>query len=267
MNKQEIMQEYKNQEERLLVAKILDKLEFTKTKNKIQNTDFLNLYEQDLANKLLNKIGYKNYYFFGGKENTERKMLIIYPEKLTEEMARKNHNKMISIIRIELPNDLEDEYDHRRYLGAIIKLGLEREKVGDIFVRNLGADIIVKNEVVNFLMQNLNSLTRFQSAEISEHSIDELEDVEIQKQKISSVVISLRLDNIVSVLARTSRSKAVEILEQERVFVNFKLETKPSKIVKVGDTITIRGKGKFEFREIAGNTKKGRYVVKIDKYV
>lgn len=267
MNKQEIMQEYKNQDEKILVAKVLDRLEFTKTKNKIQYTDFLNLYEQDLVNNLLTKIGYTHYYFFGGKENTERKLLVIYPEKLTEEMARKNHNKMISIIKIKLPNDLEDEYDHRRYLGAIIKLGIEREKTGDIFVRNLGADIIVKNEILNFLMQNLNSLTRFQSAEITEHSIDELEDVEIQKVEISSVVISLRLDNIVSVLARTSRSKAIDILDQERVFVNFKLETKASKQVKVGDVITIRGKGKFEFKEIAGNTKKGRYIVKIDKYV
>ena len=267
MNKQEIMQEYKDQEEKLLVAKILDKLEFTKTKNKIQYTDFLNLYEQDIADKLLKKIGYKNYYFFGGKESTERKLLIIYPEKLTEEMARKNHNKIISIIKIKLPNDLKDEYDHRRYLGAIIKLGIEREKTGDIFVRSLGADIVVKNEVVNFLMQNLNSLTRFQSAEIEEQDIKELRDVVIEKMEISSVIISLRLDNIVSILARTSRSKAVDILDQERVFVNAKLETKPSKQLNVGDVITIRGKGKFEFKRIEGMSKKGRYIVKFDKYV
>ena len=31
--------------------------------------------------------------------------------------------------------------------------------------------------------------------------------------------------------------------------------------------ITIRGKGRFEFKEIAGNTRKGRFVIKIDKYV
>ena len=267
MNKQEIMQEYKDQEEKLLVAKILDKLEFTKTKNKIQYTDFLNLYEQDIADKLLKRIGYKNYYFFGGRETTERKLLIIYPEKLTEEMARKNHDKIISIIKIKLPNDLKDEYDHRRYLGAIIKLGIEREKTGDIFVRSLGADIIVKNEVVNFLMQNLNSLTRFQSAEIEEQDIKELKDVVVEKVEISSVIISLRLDNIVSILARTSRSKAVDILDQERVFVNAKLETKPSKQLNVGDVITIRGKGKFEFKRIEGMSKKGRYIVRFDKYV
>ena len=78
---------------------------------------------------------------------------------------------------------------------------------------------------------------------------------------------SLRLDNIVASLARTSRNKAMEILEQERVFLNFRVETKPSKQVTVGDSITIRGKGKFEFKEIVGNTRKGKYAIKIEKYV
>ena len=47
MNKTEVLEEYKNQEQRLLAAKILDSLEFTKTKNKIQTTDFLNINEQE----------------------------------------------------------------------------------------------------------------------------------------------------------------------------------------------------------------------------
>ena len=57
------------------------------------------------------------------------------------------------------------------------------------------------------------------------------------------------------------------MLEQERVFLNFKNETKASKSVKVGDIITIRGKGRFVFKEISGNTRKGRYVIKIDKFI
>lgn len=267
MNRQEILEEYKNQDEKLLVAKILDKVEFTKTKNKIQCTDFLNLYEQEIALNIMKQANFSRFYLFGGKENTERNILIMYPEKLTEDMVRKNHKNMINIIRITLPKELQGEYDHRSYLGAIMKLGLEREKIGDIFAEPTGADIIVKEEVADFLLQNLNSLTRFQSAEISIVDLDELKNVEVSKIEISAVVISLRLDNIVSVLAKTSRSKAVEIIEQERVFLNFKLETKCSRQVKVGDVITIRGKGRFEFREIAGNTRKGRYIVKIDKYV
>ena len=94
-----------------------------------------------------------------------------------------------------------------------------------------------------------------------------MKKIETQKIEITEIVASLRLDNIVSNLARTSRGKAVEILEQERVFLNFRVETKPSKQVKVGDIITIRGKGRFEFKEITGNTRKGRFVIKMDKFI
>ena len=267
MNKQEILQEYKNQEERLLVAKVLDKLEFIKTRNKIESTDFLNLHEQELIQKLLQKIHFENYYFFGGSEISERKVAIFYPEKLTKEMCEKNHKNIITIIRIELPKELEDEYNHSTYLGAIMKLGLEREKVGDIFAKTTSADIIVKNEIVKFLVQNLSSLTRFEKVLIEEKNIEELAKATINKATMTAIVASLRLDNIVTVLAKTSRSKANDIIEQERVFVNFKLETKSSKQINAGDIITIRGKGRFEFKEISGNTKKGRYVIKIDKYV
>lgn len=267
MNKQEILEDYKNQEERLLVAKVLDKLEFIKTKNKIESTDFLNLYEQELVQKLLQRLNFENYYFFGGSEISERKVAIFYPEKLTKDMCEKNHKNIMSIIRIELPKELEDEYNHSTYLGAIMKLGIEREKVGDIYAKTTSADIIVKNEIVKFLMQNLSSLTRFEKSQIEEKNIEELSNAEVNKIEMSSIVASLRLDNIVTVLAKTSRSKAVDIIDQERVFVNFKLETKASKQVNEGDVITIRGKGRFEFKEISGNTKKGRYVIKIDKYV
>ena len=267
MNKQELLKDYKNQEDKLLLAKVLDRLEFSKGKNKIENTDFLNLYEQDLVDKFLKKIKFTNYYFFGGTGEAERKILMIYPEKLTEEMARKNHTKMISVIKIKLPIELNDEFDHRRYLGAIMKLWIEREKIGNISVKSRGAEIIVKNEVQEFLVQNLGSLTRFSQAEITVENIENMQEIEAQKMEITEIVASLRLDNIVASLARTSRNKAVEILEQERVFLNFKNETKASKQVKVGDIITIRGKGRFEFKEISGNTRKGRFVIKIDKYI
>ena len=68
-------------------------------------------------------------------------------------------------------------------------------------------------------------------------------------------------------LAKTSRSKAVQIIDSERVFINGQNETKASKQIKMGDIITIRGKGKFVVKEISGTTRSGRSVVKVDKYV
>ena len=97
--------------------------------------------------------------------------------------------------------------------------------------------------------------------------ISEIRKPEIKKEEINIIVPSLRLDNIVSDLARTSRNKAVQILNQERVFVNGQNETKPSKNIKVNDIITIRGKGRFVIKENTGTTRSGRIILKIEKFV
>ena len=57
----------------------------------------------------------------------------------------------MQIVEIILPNDLQGKYTHRDYLGALMKLGLKREKIGDIIVWEKGAHIIVLNEIVSFL--------------------------------------------------------------------------------------------------------------------
>ena len=85
-------------------------------------------------------------------------------------------------------------------------------------------------------------------------------------ETIKIIVPSFRLDNFVSDLARTSRSKAVQIINQERVFINGQNETKPSKQLKLNDILTIRGKGRFVIKEFAGNTRSGRTVVVVEKW-
>ena len=266
MNKQEALKEYKNQEERLVLAKVLDKINFTENRNKLEYTDFLNLYEQELITKFLNKIHYTNYYFYGGFENAERKIAIFYPERFTKEMIEKNYNKMISIIRIKLPNDLIGKYDHREYLGAVMKIGIVREKIGDIMCNQNGADIIIREDAKKFIFQNIGSLTRFEKSEITEEPIENLKEVNVPKEEIDITVTSLRLDNFVGELARCSRNKATEIIDQERVLVNYQIETKVSKQIKEGDTITIRGKGRFIIKQLKGNTRKGRFIVLVEKF-
>lgn len=267
MTKQEILNDYKRPEDKMLLAQILDKIEFTKTKNKLQNTDFLDMYQVSLVEGFLRKNNIQNYKLLGGFDEAERKIALFYPEKYDDKMVQKNIISILKIIRIKLPEDLIGKYSHRDYLGGIIKLGIKREKVGDILVDDAGADIIVLNEISKFLLQNLNSLTRFSMSEITEENIENVRQVKIRKQEIKIIVSSLRLDNIVSELARSSRSKAEQILETERVFVNGQNETKKTKQIKQGDIVTIRGKGRFEIKEFVGNTRSGRYVVLIEKFV
>ena len=117
------------------------------------------------------------------------------------------------------------------------------------------------------LKNELPSLTRFENSKISIQEITDIRKKEIKIEEISIIVPSLRLDNIVSDLAKTSRSKAAQIINQERVFINGQNETKLSKQLKLNDVITIRGKGRFIIKEFLGTTRSGRTVIKIEKYV
>ena len=51
-------------------------------------------------------------------------------------------------------------------------------------------------------------------------------------------------------------------------YINFKEENyKLSKQIKMGDIITIRGKGRFIVKDADGTTRSGRTVLIIEKYV
>lgn len=267
MNKQDLLKDYKKQDDKICLSQVLDKIEFSKSREKLEFTDFLDMYQISLAENFLRKINFKNYKFFGGYEDSERKILIIYPDKYNDKMIEKNYGKMLKIVRIELPEEEQGKYSHRNYLGGIVKLGLKREKVGDILVSNEGADIIVVDDFKEILKNELPQLTRFENSKISIEEISNIRKKEIKIEEVSIIVPSLRLDNIVSDLARTSRSKAAEIINQERVFVNGQNETKLSKQAKLGDIITIRGKGRFVIKEFTGTTRSGRTVIKIEKYI
>lgn len=263
----ELLSEYKNKDEKMLLAQILDKAENANKKNKIEYTDFLDMAQVELVQKFIKKQEIKNYISYGGYEDAERKIFVFYPEKFNEQVVEKNLVNIVQIIRIKLPDDLNGKYTHRDYLGGVMKLGVKREKIGDIIVESDGADIIVSKEITKFLSENLGELTRFSKSTITIENIQDLRKVEVRKEELEIIVSSLRLDNVISELARCSRNKALEIINMERVFINFQVETKKTKQIKRGDIITIRGKGRFVIKELVGQTKSGRTILKIEKFV
>ncbi len=257
-------EKYKNSQYKLLVAKIIDKYEFSKTKNKIIYTDFLNISEISVAKNVLKEEQIKNYIIFGGKEETDRSLLIFYPEKFSKEMVEKNFEKIFQVIRIKLPNNIK--YEHREFLSGIMKLGIVREKFGDIIVTDFGADIIVLSEISKILSNDLKTLTRFRKSEITIESIRSLSNIETEFENVNIIVSSIRLDNFVAELANCSRNNSEEIINEGRVFINSINEFKTSKKININDIITIRGKGKFIFDGIEKETRSGRYLLNMRKY-
>ena len=253
------MKEKSNNE--LLFSKIDDKIKFCNTKNKITTTDFFTEPEIIKLKKYLNSKKIENYFLFGGYEDANRKMMFFYPKKLNYEIAFCNINKILEIIRITLPNSQKGTFEHRDYLSAIMKLGIVREKFGDIVVYPEGADFIVQKENSNYFKENLSQLIRFRKSNIEILDISELHKNVQQIEEISIIVSSMRIDNFVSEICHCSRAKAEEILIQERVMINYEITSKNSKSVNVEDIITVRGFGRFVVKEISRKTKSEKNIV------
>ena len=256
-----------NIEDKLLLAKLQDKIKHCKNRNKIINTEFLNLHQKQLVQSKLNELKIKNYIFHGGFEEAENKALIVYPEKLNEEIVLDLINEIINAIKITLPNELIGKYEHRDYLSSIMRVGLGRERIGDIIVYENEAYIIVFKENATYIKNSLQEFTRFKKSQIEIIDVNEIKSKSPQLMPTEIHVSSNRLDSIVSEIARTSRSKADELIKNERVSINCKYEHKCSKQLNVGDIIIVRGSGKYILDNIKENSKTKRLIMTLKKYV
>ncbi len=268
MDKQLILNKYSKPEDKLLISKMLDKMKLAQTKNSTQYLDFLDLYEQNLLQKIIKQEKIENNLFHGGIEEAERKILLFYPDKLSELVKQRPQNILpVKAIRINLPKEMYGKYSHRDYLGGLIKLGIKREKIGDILVFEDGADILILEEIENFLMNNLSSLTRFSKSTIEVIKLENIREKQINKKEIRVIVPSLRIDVVIAEAIRTSRGKSEELLQEGRIFLNYEQITKPTKQIKEKDILTVRGKGKFEIGRVEGTTRNGRIKIVVNQFV
>lgn len=267
MDKQLMLSKYSKPEDKLLISKMIDKIKLSEEKNRIEYLDFLDLREQHLLQKILNTEKIENYLLSGAIKNSERKILLFYPNKLND-LIKQKENAIIpfTCIRIKLPKEMYGKYNHRNYLGGLIKLGIKREKIGDILVFEDGADIIILNEIEKFLLSNLGTLTRFNKSDIKVISLDDIREKKINKNETNIIVPSLRIDAVVSDILKTSRGKVEKLIKDGRVFLNYEEIYKSTKQVKEKDILVIRGKGKFEIGPIEGITRNGRIKLKVYKY-
>ena len=124
MDKKLVLDKYKNPEEKLLVSKFFDKLDLSAKNNKIELTDFFNEHEQTILKNIISLLKLENCMWYGGFEECERKIIIIYPNKLRAifELNNFKFDTILSVFRITLPKEKQSEFNHSVYLGGLIKL-------------------------------------------------------------------------------------------------------------------------------------------------
>lgn len=251
-------------EDRLLLARILDRAQQAESRNIPAATDFLSPQQQMQAQDLLRAagIGETAYASLGGYDGAERKILLFLPDWLEREDAARQ--SPIRCLRAVFRR--EDSLTHRDFLGSLMGMGIAREKLGDILVGPDSADLLVLDSVAEFLLGSWDSAGR---AKLKVTEIDPayLHIPEAACQEVRDTVSSLRLDAVASTGFRMARGKAADLITGGRVQVNWRECTKPDKLLAQGDTVSARGFGKFELTEVGNLTRKGRITIVIKRYI
>lgn len=251
-----------NKEEQMLCSHLLDLAEACDRRGYPMASDFLTLNEQNLFLAFSgDKLPPVNLKLVGGYELAERKIIFFEPIGVGED-----YPAPISLLSVKpLQKKFSEELTHRDYLGALMNLGIDRSKTGDIIVGEKEAYLIVSESIASYICENL---TRIRHTSIT---CEECEwqsfSYTPQVKEITGSVASLRLDAVISLAFSQSRSKLSGYIGEEKVQVNGKVITSNAYTLKDGDLISVRGHGKFRFVGASHTTKKGRIIVNLELFI
>ncbi|WP_040929232.1 RNA-binding protein [Nosocomiicoccus massiliensis] len=199
------------------------------------------------------------YYGGGSEDNHERKRVLLVPEML--EVSRDDFE--IETVELHYPEKFVT-LTHRNILGAMMNVGVDRSKLGDIILSDHIQFAIDKN----FFDLFTSELTTIKNAPIELVKIpnDEFLSAVSNTTKHSIIVSSFRLDVIVSEVLKEGRAKSKNRITREKVKVNHALVTDPSFQVELEDVISVRGFGRFIVSEFIHETRKGKSRIEVLVY-
>ena len=248
-------------EDKVLLAKLWDKINAGIRRNIPANTCFLSPRELELARFLFgNEPG---LYSFGGYEDAERKILVYLPDYLEEDSLYEEDSPLVCLRATYFE---KDELSHRDFLGALMGAGIARETVGDICVGKGSCDFFVTAEIAPYIQQNFLSAGRTK-IHLDQIPLREAQIPEPEVKEIKDTLASLRLDSVISSGFRIGRSLASQYVSAGKAAIDGLPCEKPDKAISEGMKISVRGLGKIKLVSVGGRTKKDRISVTIHRYV
>jgi RNA-binding protein YlmH len=251
-SKNEILLSVLDSDDKILVSNLYDKLERSLDKEIPIYTDFLDNRQIGLVRNAFLFLKDK-LCFDGGIKNAERQLCYIQFEWFS-----------LPIHIIKVSNLDRTKVTHSDVLGAIMALGIKRQKIGDIII---GDEIhfAVKEEISKYVLENLFKISNYNvSLEITQQDTIKRE---YEFLDIFATVASLRLDCIISSILNLSREKAKELILSGRVNINHFEVLDNTKNVAINDVISIKKFGRFILSELNGQTKKDRTKILIKKFI
>lgn len=248
-----------NDEDRVLFARIYDRLVGAEQKNFPGVTCFLSPREQVLTKRMLPHMELR---FFGGSSHAERAVACWLPEYLDESWLM-DEDSPVAAVRATYFE--KDQLTHRDFLGSLMGSGIKRETVGDIYVGTGTCDFLVIKEILPYVLDNLVSAGRTK-IHVEQIPLKALSLPQVTIKEYKDTVSSLRLDAIVGSGFHMARGKASALIETGKVSLNGLPCMKPDKLLAEGDKVSCRGFGKLVLAQVGGKTKKDRISIVIEQY-
>lgn len=259
MNRDSIDKIAQNPEDRILLAKLWDKINGGIRRNIPSNTGFLSPRELEMARYLFGEP--EGLVAFGGYQDAQRKMLCYFPEYMEPDFG---DDAPMVCLRAEFYE--KESLSHRDFLGALMGFGISRESVGDICVSSSSCDFFVTDEIAPSLLQCFNEVGRVK-IRLHQIPLTEVNIPEPEIRELRDTLASLRLDSVISSGFRIGRSLACTYVSSGKATINGLPCEKADKQVTEGAEISVRGLGKIKLYSVNGQTKKGRISVVIHRYV
>ena len=261
MNRENIEKIAHTPEDRILLAKVWDKINAGMRRNIPSNTCFLSQWELEMTQYLFGDM--EGLVAFGGYEAAERKMLCWLPDYLDESTLTEGESPVVCLRATFYEGDSPS---HRDFLGALMGSGIAREAVGDICVGKGSCDFFVTEEIAPYLLQNFSSAGRVR-VRLTQIPLSQVQVPEPETKEIRDTLASLRLDSVISAGFRIGRSQAAQYVSAGKAAIDGLPCEKPDKTVAEGANVSVRGLGKMKLTTVNGQTKKGRISVVIHRYV
>ena len=220
-------------------------------RRRITHTHFLTPAEQHELETRLRRDAGCTLMFFGGSADCERNIAFFLPDYLTQNDFRPD--EFIAALQIEA---FFGKPGHRDYLGALLAMGVERDRIGDIRIKESTAYIFCEPEILNHIC-TVEKVGRC-GVKTKVLQLDEVPAEEHRVRTVQFSVMSARLDAVVAGMFCLSRTQAAKHIALGDVSLNYNVTLRQDISVNPGDVISLRGKGKGTLSETGGTSRKGR---------
>ena len=255
MDKLKLTSHIKDIELKNKMFKIIDKANGCLKNYDVRYSEFLNPFEIENAKAILNSTSDLKYTVDGGYKESERKVVFIYPFYMEYE----DIDETLRFIQIE-GNFKFKSISHKDYLGSLLSLGIKREKIGDIIIHENFCQVIVSNDICDFILMNLEKVSN-NNVKLKEISREDIIYSPPKCKDVSFTVTSSRIDCVISGLYNISRQESSKLINNEKVQVNYEKITSASKEIKSESLISVRGKGRAQIISIGDLKKKNKIKV------